>query len=197
MSATQTRLPRAEATALAWELVALLAPYCERLEVLGSIRRQRPDCGDIELLAISHSSKEITTDLFGEAVHYELVSLLDHQLAALLANGDIEKRQPIRWGDRYKALLFDGFPVDLFICRPPAQWGVLSIIRTGSNDFAKRLVTPVEKGGWMPAGRWIVDGALWRWRRPGIEPEAIDTPEEMDVFCAINRPYVPPELREI
>lgn len=78
-----------------------------------------------------------------------------------------------------------------------SQWGVLSIIRTGSNGFAKRLVTPVEKGGWMPAGRWIVDGALWRWRRAGIEPEAIATPEEIDVFCAINRDYIPPELREV
>lgn len=195
MSATTTRLPLAEAAALSWELVGLLAPYCERLEVLGSIRRGRPDCGDIELLAIPKTSAELVRDLFGDPIEKRLTSLLEHQLAALLANGDIEKRQPIRWGERYKAFLFDGFPVDLFICRPPAQWGVLSIIRTGSNEFCKRLVTPVEKGGLCPRGLMFQGGALWRLEKGGAV--MVETPEETDVFAALGLRYVEPSVREV
>ena len=36
--------------ALAAEVVTLLAPHCERIEVVGSIRRKRPLPRDIDLL---------------------------------------------------------------------------------------------------------------------------------------------------
>jgi DNA polymerase/3'-5' exonuclease PolX len=205
MSATQTRLPRAQAVELAWELVALLSPYCERIEVLGSIRRERPTCGDVELLAIPKVDAPVAQDLFGNPVLAKPMNALHLMLDALMFDRTLLIREPKRWGDRYRAALYKGFPVDLFICLPPAQFGVLKVIRTGSDAFSKRLVTPVERGGRMPKGMYCRNGALWvigerGQAEPGPSTETdwmLQTPEEIDVFSALRMAYVAPELREV
>jgi len=46
------RVPLADARVIAESLMAALGPGCERIEIAGSIRRGRPDVGDIELVAI-------------------------------------------------------------------------------------------------------------------------------------------------
>lgn len=194
MSATTTRLAHAQAVSLAWELVALLSPYCERIEVLGSIRRNRPTCGDIELLAVPKILPSMLHDMFGDEVsHVPALDMLDNAVQDLLAEGTLQQRQPRKWGPKYKAALYREFPVDLYIVTPPAQWGYLSVIRTGSNLFCKRLVTPREKGGWLPSGLFCSDGALWS-TSTGV---VIPTPEETDLFAAIGQPYCPPERREV
>ncbi len=37
---------------IAEKVKAQLAPHCERIEIAGSIRRKKPDVGDIEIVAI-------------------------------------------------------------------------------------------------------------------------------------------------
>jgi DNA polymerase/3'-5' exonuclease PolX len=69
---------------------------------------------------------------------------------------------------------------------------VLSVIRTGSAEFSHRLVTPIEAGGWMPRDMYCRDGSLWT-----TQGDPILTPQEVHVFDALGRPYVPPELREV
>ena len=59
-----TRIALMEATGLAGELVALLQPACERIEIAGSIRRQRPDVGDVELVVVPRLKAPL--GLFGE-----------------------------------------------------------------------------------------------------------------------------------
>lgn len=191
MSATQTRLARSEAVTLAWELLALLSPYCERIEVLGSIRRQRSTCGDIELLAIPKMEPSMLHDMFGDAVsHVPAIDMLDNALQDLLAEGTLQQRQPRKWGPRYRAALYRAFPLDLFVCLAPAKWGVLSVLRTGPAEFSRQIVTPIEKGGLMPKGMYCYGGAIWR------DGDSLDTPEEIDVFRALNLRYLEPELRE-
>jgi DNA polymerase/3'-5' exonuclease PolX len=41
-----------DAQRIADKLIADLSPHCDRIEVAGSVRRQKPECGDIELVAI-------------------------------------------------------------------------------------------------------------------------------------------------
>lgn len=193
MSATTERMSRELALPLAWDLLQQLGDSCERLEIVGSLRRLTPDCGDIELLAIPKWADLPGTDLFGNPIIEPAASLLEHQVYAMLADGVLQLRKPVRNGERYKALIFDGFPLDLFICHPPAQYGVLKVIRTGPAEYSKRLVTPVEKGGWMPYGMCCQDGSLWALGRGS--PVRIETPEESDVFAAIGRRVDPPDWR--
>lgn len=199
MSSTQTRLPRAQAAELAWELVALLSPYCERIEILGSIRRQRETIGDIELLAIPETDQQVQTDLFGQQVAppLDLLNIHVDELQHEIGLGKrLDDRGRQRWGQRFKAAVYKGFAVDLFVCKPPAQYGVLKVIRTGSAEFSHRLVTPVEQGGWCPAGFYFKDGQLWIIQGSGVHV-ALHTPEETQVFAAIQRPCVAPEDREV
>ena len=48
----ETRWPLRQAAALARSLVTFLEPYCDRIEVAGSVRRQKADVGDIELVLV-------------------------------------------------------------------------------------------------------------------------------------------------
>jgi DNA polymerase/3'-5' exonuclease PolX len=41
-----------EALKIAQETVELLRPHCERIEIAGSIRREKPEPNDIEIVAI-------------------------------------------------------------------------------------------------------------------------------------------------
>ena len=50
------RIPLAEGVKLANEVVALLETSCERLEVAGSIRRQKETVGDVEIVCIPRFS---------------------------------------------------------------------------------------------------------------------------------------------
>lgn len=189
-----TRIPLAEARAIAGELLALLNPYCERLEVVGSIRRERPTIGDIELLAVPRLVDRF--DMFGLPTGQDFDVLADY-CTQMVRHGLLthrpDKNGRSAFGSRYKRLSYQGIGLDLFSVLQPAQWGVLSVIRTGSADFSHRLVTPVEQGGWMPQGMYCRDGALWC----ATQDTAFETPEEADVFAAIGRSYVPPEQREV
>lgn len=172
--------PYAEALTIANTLLALLAPVCERIEIAGSLRRQKAEVGDVELVAIPRY--EVERDLFGDEVARR--SLLDAELRSW---------PPIRNtlakdGDRYKQFTWATMPIDLFLVTPET-WGVLFAIRTGSADFAKWLVTPGWAGGALPAGGTIQDGRL------RIHGYPIPTPDEVDLFTALSLPWVPPSER--
>lgn len=184
----------ADAQKLAAELTALLSPFCERLEVVGSIRRERPTIGDIELLAVPRLTDR--TDMFGlpsgqdtDELEVECRRLIG--LGVLLNRPDKNGRPA--FGHRYKRLRCGDVGLDLFSALPPAEFGVLQVIRTGSADFSHRLVTPVEQGGWMPRGMVCRDGCLWDLSTGAAFP----TPRESDVFAAIGQDYVEPAKREV
>jgi len=132
----KSKMPYTEARALADQLVAQLAPACERIEVAGSIRRKKEEVGDIEIVAIP--KMETIRNLFGEAQGE--VSLLNVRLSDM--GWDVLKN-----GDKYKQFVLPGgISLDLFICRL-ATWGVIYTIRTGSADFTHWLVTNRQHGG--------------------------------------------------
>jgi DNA polymerase/3'-5' exonuclease PolX len=193
-TSTAERLPLADAEHLALQVVELLRPACERIEIAGSIRRRKETCGDIEVVCIPKLMESRGTDLFGMAERPEVLNLLDMKCKALLDSGDFSPRYDKNgrgaFGERYKRLSFGGFPLDLFSVLPPAQWGVVFLIRTGSAEFSHHFVMSRDMGGLLPRWARIQDGAL-RHKDGSI----IETPEEADVFRAIGQPYVEPEAR--
>ena len=188
------RVPLASARAEAAEARARLAPACERVEVAGSIRRGRPDVGDVELVAVPRVTPG-RPDLFGtptEAID-ELHALATELLAAgVLAHRPDRNGRPA-FGEKLKRVVFRGdageLPLDLFAVTPPAQFGVIFTVRTGPGAFSTRLVTARRYGGGMPEGFRVRDGALWDGERP------VATPEEADLFAALGLPWLPPERR--
>lgn len=177
--------PKAEA------LRAVLESACERVMVAGSIRRRRPDVKDIEIVAMPRID-ELPGGLWGEP---EAVDRLADRIDAMLADPraalrlrDVEVHRADgtvghqrRNGDAYKALEYLGVPVDLFIVRPPADWGVLLTIRTGPADYSRRLVTDCQRRFMRVEG-----GRLLR------HGEHVPCPEERDFFSAIGEPWADP-----
>jgi len=196
--APKVRIPLPEADVLAAEVLELLRPACTRLAVAGSIRRRRPDVGDLEVVAIPRYESRLQSAQVGLFEYFSLppieVNLLDERCAGLLLDGTFAKRLDKHGrpavGERYKRLTFHDFGLDLFITTPP-QFGVILTIRTGPAEYSHRLVTSTREGGLLPAWLQVQDGAL-RHRSTG---EVIPTPTEESFYAAIQQPYLEPWRR--
>jgi DNA polymerase/3'-5' exonuclease PolX len=172
--------PYALMRAMADALVAKLTPACTRIEIAGSIRREAAEAGDIELVAIP----KFVPDLFGDSSAITEVDLLLPTLPIRL----------LKNGKKYKQFTFDdarGRPVqvDLFLQTDPATWGVNFLLRTGSDAFARRMVTPRLHNGYMPDGFRVLHARVWR------AGAALSTPEEHDIFDLWGMPFAPPRGR--
>lgn len=191
---SNTKLPYRQVMPLAEKLVERLAPACVRIEIAGSLRRQCPYVGDIELVAIPKFVRPVLGQTPVECWGW---SELDHLLAKLESAKqiDILKGGKLRGRDRkYTQFAFvsnagQQYTVDLFLQPDPATWGVNLMIRTGSQDFSRRMVTPKAKGGWMPNEFNVADARVW------LGPDAVTTPEERTVFELWGMAYVRPEER--
>lgn len=181
-----------DAQAVATRLREMLAPYCHRIEIAGSIRRKKRDgIKDVELVAIPKFGPDPAL-LFGDAG--DEVSLLDVYLNRVVnaERSTIRKddTRPPCWGPKSKRLRFEQtVSVDLFIVTPPAQWGVQLLLRTGPSDFSRRIVTTRDKGGHLPNH--------YRFRKGQIVHRAgpVLTAEEQDVFSVVGLPWIEPHAR--
>jgi len=176
----KTKLPLQEAEQIAERLKAELARACLRIEIAGSVRRKKPEVGDIEAVCIPLRM----LDMFGQpglsALDVTLVRLLEDKLL-LPAGKNAPKYKQFHWGQT------PDLQIDLFITTPE-EWGVRFTLSTGSAEFNKRLVTPRQQGGLLPSCYRIRDNRVW------FKETALPTPEERDVFNLIGG-WVPPEER--
>jgi hypothetical protein len=219
-------MPLEYARGMAGALVDLLSPACVRIEIAGSVRRQKPNPNDIELVMVPCeriSRQPSLDDLLGLG-KLERTNLLDARCDELLKQGVLEKRPDSRgrhcWGTGIKRAVFfrgkDYAPVDLFQVIEPRQWGVIYAIRTGPGDFNRLLVTSQRWGGACPLDRKVAGGRVW-FIDPGredlarmpatkfarlaergeIEATMIPTPEEEDFFRVLDIPCWSPAERTL
>ncbi|RLC82109.1 MAG: hypothetical protein DRI81_00600 [Chloroflexi bacterium] len=164
-----------------------LAPYCERVEIAGSIRRGKAEVGDIEIVA----EPVLSLDLFGAPSPGPCA--LDGAIAGMVRSGYLG--EAIKNGLRYKQLaLPQGIKLDLFIVRPPAQWGVIFAIRTGPADFSRWLVTQRKLGGALPSYCRVKDGGVHHGLTGKSTP--VPMPEEIDLFNFVGLDWLAPENRK-
>lgn len=171
---------------VAESLVVGLSYGCDRVEIAGSLRRQKPLIGDIEIVALP----SFDVDLFGEP--RPTSAKLDDCLRGLLADGVLAWDEVVsRNGDRYKRFLVPelaGMALDLFLAQPDNFGNVLAI-RTGSAEFSAKLMTPRGQGGLMPRGMRQRDGFLWDGDR------RVSCPTEEAFFAALGVSEVPHPAR--
>ena len=172
---------------IAEEWVERLKPGCERIEIAGSIRRRKAEVKDIEIVALPQSNRVLEVNIFNQPTKTE--SQVDLILADMLRKGEFLGLT--RNGNRFKQIkTMLGIKIDLFLVMPPAQWGVIYVLRTGPKGFSHWLVTSSQKGGALPANYQVRDGELL------YHGQALSTPEEVDFFGAIGLGWIPPEERE-
>lgn len=180
MSKTETKIPYADALSLAEPLVRRLQPGCERILIAGSLRRQKREVGDIELVAMPMLTPAL--DMFGEPVVGMEHSGLDERLVMLGTEGYTKN------GPKYKQFIFGGASVDLFVATRKT-WGCVATIRTGSAGFTHWLVTNRRHGGGCPSHIKFSEGVLL------CGGAHYPTPEEVDVFAALEQPWIEPMER--
>lgn len=186
----EVAMPCAEA------LLELLAPACERIAIAGSARRRKPAVSDIELVVAPRFETAPAGDLWGEGTverdclaellveQRDTGELVPRRVILHRANGSLEEAR--RVGPAYQALEHRGIPVDLFIVRPPAEWGVIFALRTGPGDWNTRLVIECRR-----YGRRVRGGRLY------VLGRHVACPEEADFFRALGQPWVEPVERTI
>ena len=167
------------AKAIAEELVKQLAPHCERIQIAGSIRREKPEVKDIEIVAIPKP--------------YE-VGLFESGIATVVNRWPKVKGElPCKYTQRViKRVYPDGTPcninLDLFFARPE-NWGLILAIRTGSAEYSHQVLA----NGWVRKGYTSEEGMLFhkssKWER------AIK--EEKELFDLIGIPMPEPKDRNI
>jgi len=153
------RLTWLHAYDLAAGLKARLEFCCEKIEIVGSLRRLAPDCGDIELLVLPVLQESLLEGVPG-------VSTLD-----LVVNELVEKGELIRANKGAVAKKFYlpqlkaqgiNFPVEICVSTPD-RWAIEVAIKTGPAKFSEKLVTRRCEGGFLPSDCCIQEGwQVWQ-----------------------------------
>jgi DNA polymerase/3'-5' exonuclease PolX len=171
VSTANTRRPLAEALNIASGIVAELGPYCEQIEIAGSIRRQRPTIGDIEIVCLP--------------VSYDASPLFRSGIAVVVEQWEkIKGDLPCRYTQRLHP---SGMKVDLFM-PDPRGFGLQLAIRTGSAAWSHQVLACA----WVRAG-YHSEGGLLRDSAGRVVP----TTTERQLFELIGLPWVEPVSREV
>ena len=163
------KYPYAEAYKIALGVLEQLKPFCDRVEIAGSIRRKKAEIHDIDLIAIP---KPYEIGLFQS----EIVNVINRWEKIM---GEL----PCKFTRR---LLPSGVFLDLFLV-DEKSFGQIFAIRTGSKEFNRNvLIKACNQNGFK-----MVDGYLLK------EGEKYEIREEEDLFRMIGLPFVPPENRNL
>lgn len=164
---------RAIAEKIKWDLQS----SCERIEIAGSIRRLKPEVGDIELLCIPKFDRG--------------VDQLDRELGTLVFQGILDLRLNKRgiraYGSKNKLMVHveSGIGIDIFSTDEPC-WPVALVVRTGGKTTNKRIATAAIRKGY----RFHAYGSGFT--TPDGE---IICRSERQVFETVDLPYLEPEER--
>lgn len=141
---------RRQAFDVAKEIVSQLQAYASRVEICGSLRRDRPSVHDIEILYIPKVAVK-PADLFGD--ESQMVDLTEKFFNVLLFEGFLAKRPNVKghtaWGPKNKLAIHvaSGIPVDFFATTDLNWWNSL-FVRTGGKRMNLMVTMAANKKGY-------------------------------------------------
>ena len=187
-----------QAQQIAEALKVDLEPFCECIEIGGSIRRRKPEPNDIELVCIPKFGDYPTGQMSLEGD--PLTSYENLLFEYIVANRN--RFGILKMGKKYCQLELDTpdlieLPGIRFIIGTMAEpikvdiftatfqtWGYIFMLRTGPWEFSKFVVTELKKNGFtLDAGEIFHHGTPYT------------VPTEEDLFFLLGIDYIPPECR--
>ena len=111
-----------KAKVIANSVVKALEPYCEKIVVAGSIRRQKPIVNDIDLVVVAHDRWNMDT--------------------VMRRMGSIKMA-----GSKIARVEMDSIRLDIYFATPET-FATLLLIRTGSAENNIRLASLAKRKGW-------------------------------------------------
>lgn len=140
---------------LASLLASALLPCCFRVEIMGSLRRQRKDVKDIDLIFLPGGWSEA-------------------QVVALFRSFG----QPVHHGETMGAIVLPGgIPAQLWSVERPEVWGAAQLHFTGPRDYNIALRIRANRRGWKLSQHGLVDRATGRLIAGRTEKEVLDALE--------------------
>jgi len=161
-----------EAQKIAEKYLNLLKPYCLKINIAGGVRREKPDCHDIELVAIPDSWK----------------------LEVFLKDSKIKC---IKNGEKYKQIILEeGIKLDLFLCNEKT-YPTIFLIRTGSANFSHNIMIELRKQNYCCKNGIIyhIGNNCGSEDKEELE-EAKGITSEEDIFKLLNMKYLEPKDRK-
>lgn len=191
----KVRYPYGVALAVAQDLKNRLLPFCEKIEIAGSLRRHRAYVGDIELLFIPKLAPNPQT-LFAALLGVgdaKMSDLTETAINRMVTDGVLAKRKNSKgsfiWGEQNKLAVHvaSGIPVDLF-STTPEKWFMALVIRTGGKQTNVALAVAARARGMKlnPYGEGYT--VLHSGR-------VIPCHSEFEVFNFVGLPFNKPEHR--
>jgi DNA polymerase (family 10) len=154
-----------EAKQIATRVRNLLTPYCERIEIAGSIRREKPNVHDIDIVLIEKPESAL------------IIPSTLASIGTITLNGSKIKR--LHYGEA-------SIDIDIYIATP-ASWSTLLLIRTGSKENNIRLAMAAMRKGWQLKANG--DGLF------NEQDERIAGDTEQSIYQALGIPYQEPQKR--
>lgn len=161
-----------EANSIALHVLELLRPHCIRCEIAGSIRREKSEIKDIEIVAIP---KPYQTGLFQDGI------------AEVVNRWQKVKGELVYGKTKYtQRMLPEGIKLDLFFAEE-GNWGLIFAIRTGSKEYSHKILA----NGWVKRGYKSEGGYLIK------NGKTYEVREEKDLFKRIGVAYIEPKRRTL
>jgi len=158
------RIAREAALAAGYKVIDALTPFCERIEICGSLRRGWLEVGDVDIIAVARGE--------GPTAWAALETL-----AAAGAR--------IRGGTgnaKLGCFDIDGVQVDVWLV-PAESWGAALMFATGSKETNVRQRQHARRQGMI-----LNQYGLWREADGGL----IASETEQAVYAALGEPYREP-----
>ncbi len=179
---------------LAAKIAAELTPFCDQVEIAGSIRRRRPFVSDIDFVVLPKPGQ---LDALRERCKRNAKVIINgnQNLIVELTLAGGHDPQNIN-----RTLPHQKIQVDIFIAQPetremfdatPTNFGSLLLCRTGSVAHNIYLIEHAKALGlvWNP-----YHGVFGR---IGLgKPKCLASATEAEIFSALKLDFIPPERRE-
>lgn len=191
---------------IANSVIVKLAPHCQVLNIAGSIRREKPEVKDIEIVCVAKTVKIGALDMFGNDDRKTVIS--PDFVKTVNELGKIIKGKPE--GRMMQIMLTEKIVLDLFMPMPYDYWRQYAI-RTGSADYSHKVIaTAWLKNGWCGTSNglrlqdecngvkntegktvWSIKASV---KTPTLPPVWAS---EQEFFDWLNVPYISPRMRNV
>jgi DNA polymerase (family 10) len=163
------------ATKIADKIKGELSPFCEQIEIAGSIRRRRPEVNDIDIVCLPRDPAGLRKRVLQSRPH-------------IIAGGQWTLEVELAGGVRLDIWIAGHRDRDMFIGTGCAHnFGSLLLLRTGSIRHNIWLVHAAKsKGLTWNAQQGLYDG----------HGRCVASETESDIFAALGIAYINPEDRE-
>jgi len=175
------KMPLAKAQHIAERFIRFITPYCKKVAIAGSVRRESSMVGDVEVCAIPYDE-------------FSLGRLFIEGYPGMTVNGT-----------RLKRFIYpeSGIQIELYIIINEVDWGRQLAIRTGSSAFSHHLAVTWSRRGWAGTEDGLrrksecIHKSTWKikpeYKNCPTLPPAFETEERFFAFIGVE--WIDPRRR--